>query len=492
MNSRAPPLAPPSPIPGRWTLWVPSKITGASHASRMRGIERRSTTRSPYPKNVPRSVTATSMLDAELAPRTLFTAPRMPSGCSHCPFFTFPGLPVAPAASRRSVCLHRKAGICRTSTTSAAAAHCSGRWTSVRTGSPVSRLTRASFSRPSSIPGPRAAPALDLFALSKLALNTIPPGTRSARRASASPTCRLSESSSRTHGPAMRKKRSRGRSAMSARSLDERILAGGSRSSRRCAIALRTAARAFTVRRCGVHEITEERMRTHGARLELRMKLAPHEPRMVIQLHYLNECPVRRQSAEYQTIVLERLPESVRHLVAVPMAFTHLGCTVGTCRTSSCREATDVGTQTHAAAHVLHLLLRLHERDNRVVALGRELAGVAVFNGAHVARKLYDGCLHSQADTEERQLCFAGNPNGFEHSIHPAHAEATWYQESVIVSKNLLSRLGRREAITGDPADVHAYVIADTAVDEGFLYALVAVYEIRVLAHDRNAHAAAG
>ena len=42
----------------------------------------------------------------------------MPSGCIHWPFFTFTGLPVAPAATSRSVCRQRNAGICSTSTTS--------------------------------------------------------------------------------------------------------------------------------------------------------------------------------------------------------------------------------------------------------------------------------------------------------------------------------------------------------------------------------------
>src|SRR5262249_34718743 len=47
MNSRAPPLAPPVPCPGRCTLCVASKITGASQAARRRANERISTTRSP-------------------------------------------------------------------------------------------------------------------------------------------------------------------------------------------------------------------------------------------------------------------------------------------------------------------------------------------------------------------------------------------------------------------------------------------------------------
>src|SRR5688572_9049709 len=46
-NSRAPPLEPSGPCPGRCTLCVASKITGAPQASRNRVNERMSTTRSP-------------------------------------------------------------------------------------------------------------------------------------------------------------------------------------------------------------------------------------------------------------------------------------------------------------------------------------------------------------------------------------------------------------------------------------------------------------
>ena len=62
------------------------------------------------------------------------------SACIHCPFFTFTGLPVRPAASSRSVCRQRKAGIWSASTTSGAGAACAGSWMSVSTGSPLARL----------------------------------------------------------------------------------------------------------------------------------------------------------------------------------------------------------------------------------------------------------------------------------------------------------------------------------------------------------------
>ena len=48
----SPPEACPKP-PGRCTLWVPSKTTGAY--CRRIGNERKSTTRLPYPNVVPRS-----------------------------------------------------------------------------------------------------------------------------------------------------------------------------------------------------------------------------------------------------------------------------------------------------------------------------------------------------------------------------------------------------------------------------------------------------
>ena len=51
----------------------------------------------------------------------------MSHGARNWPFFTLTARPVSPAATRRSVCRQRNAGICSTSTASAAGAHCSAR-----------------------------------------------------------------------------------------------------------------------------------------------------------------------------------------------------------------------------------------------------------------------------------------------------------------------------------------------------------------------------
>ncbi|MNN88629.1 hypothetical protein D3C81_2063360 [compost metagenome] len=94
----------------------------------------------------------------------------MSQGARNCPFLMLIALPVAAAASSRSVWRDRKAGICSTSTASATPSHWASEWTSVRVGRPVTSRISAKIGRASFRPMPRAAVALVRFALSKLVL----------------------------------------------------------------------------------------------------------------------------------------------------------------------------------------------------------------------------------------------------------------------------------------------------------------------------------
>ena len=76
------------------------------------------------------------------------------------------------ARTLKSVCRHRKAGICRMSQTLPAAIACSSVCTSVSTGTPTSVRMRRRMSKPSVIPGPRNDLPEERLALSKLALKT--------------------------------------------------------------------------------------------------------------------------------------------------------------------------------------------------------------------------------------------------------------------------------------------------------------------------------
>jgi hypothetical protein len=90
----------------------------------------------------------------------------MSQGARNWPFLTLIAFPVLAAATRRSVCRHKKAGICSTSTADATRAHCSASCTSVSTGIfSVSRIS-ANMGSAASSPRPRA-----LFTEVRLALS---------------------------------------------------------------------------------------------------------------------------------------------------------------------------------------------------------------------------------------------------------------------------------------------------------------------------------
>jgi hypothetical protein len=72
--------------------------------------ERKSTTRSPYPNVLPRSPRRMSRQPPARSFEVMCTV--LP-GSRNWPFFTNTDRPVAAAASRRSVCRHRNAGIWR-------------------------------------------------------------------------------------------------------------------------------------------------------------------------------------------------------------------------------------------------------------------------------------------------------------------------------------------------------------------------------------------
>ncbi len=90
----------------------------------------------------------------------------MSCGARNWPFLILTGLPLCAQARMKSVCRHRKAGVCSTSTTAATGAISSTSWMSVSTGTPISRLTVARISSPFSMPSPRKDLPDERFALS--------------------------------------------------------------------------------------------------------------------------------------------------------------------------------------------------------------------------------------------------------------------------------------------------------------------------------------
>ncbi len=96
----------------------------------------------------------------------------MSQGETNGPFLMFTTLPVRAAATRRSVCRQRKAGIWRMSRLSAASTAWAGSWMSDTTGTFSSSRSRARMRSPFSGPGPRKEDSEVRLALSNEALNT--------------------------------------------------------------------------------------------------------------------------------------------------------------------------------------------------------------------------------------------------------------------------------------------------------------------------------
>ena len=123
-------------------------------------------------------------------------------------------------------------------------------------------------------------------------------------------------------------------------------------------------------------------------------------------------------------------------------------------------------------------------------AVRRELRRVTLRQTGDMACELDDGDLHAEADSEVRNAQFACGADRLYHAFNSTHAEPTRHQQAVELAEQRACRLVIREAIAGHPRDVDARVMRDAAMDQRLLHTLVAVDEVRVLAHHGNAHAA--
>src|SRR6202165_5635485 len=230
-------------------------------------------------------------------------------------------------------------------------------------------------------------------------------------------------------------------------------------------------------------------MRTSGARLKFRMELASDEPWMGRKLDDLDERAIWRQTAEVQSVLDESVTVLVVDLVAVPMPLTHLRRSIDRRGLSSDSKPAGIGTESHRPTHVGDVLLAFHQRDDRVLAFGLELARMAVGNPHYVSRKLDDGGLHPETNAEERQSRLARVPNSPEPSLNAPNSEAAGAQHTVNPPEQLACLLPAGEQVAREPRDFHADIIGDSAVNQRFLHALVAVDQSSVLADNGDLHA---
>src|SRR5262245_20079406 len=400
----------------------------------------------------------------------------MSHGARNCPFLMFTVFPVRPAATSRSVCRQRKAGIWRMSRTFAAGSACAGSWMSESTGTPTARLTASRIRSPSARPGPRNDFADERFALSKEALKTY--GMPIVRHSDTSACAmRIACSSlSMTQGPARNASGAPAPIARSAVTATRRPAAGGS-------------AGGLTVPLAGIDERAEEGVRLHRLGLELRVELAGQEVRVIRNLDDLDEALVRRLPGHLEPAPLEIVHVLAVHLVAVAVALADLGAGVRLVGVRTRLDQARPLPEPHVPAHALHAFELAQLVDDRVRGLRGELGRVGVLEPQDVAGILDHRALHAEADAEERHAALAREADGLDHPVDATQAEAA-RDEDAVHGGHLLLHPAPHQPVRLDPVQAHARVVGDAAVGQRFVEALVGVLVRDVLADDADHHLA--
>src|SRR5688500_15392395 len=164
-------------------------------------------------------------------------------------------------------------------------------------------------------------------------------------------------------------------------------------------------------------------MRPGGARLELGMELAADVPGVVGQLDHLDESPVRGLARQAQPVLRQHVTEGIVDLPAVAVPLAALAARVGLRRARAGTQPRRVLATAHRAAEIREIALRLHEGDDRGLALGRELRAVALREPADVAGELDDRHLQAKTDAEERQIVLPRPAHRVDHALDAALPE---------------------------------------------------------------------
>src|ERR1039457_5262723 len=175
----------------------------------------------------------------------------------------------------------------------------------------------------------------------------------------------------------------------------------------------------------------EQRMRLHGLGFELGMELASQEPRMVRNFADLHVRAVRRLSRNPQPGSLQTLFIFPVELVAMPVALLDFARSIRPVSEARFGEAARPASQPHGAAEFVDAL-QLPQLENHPVRRARiELGGIRVLEATDVARIFDHQGLHAQAYPKVRHFPLAREPDGVQHSVNAALADAARPQSNL-------------------------------------------------------------
>ena len=172
------------------------------------------------------------------------------------------------------------------------------------------------------------------------------------------------------------------------------------------------------------HKAQEERVRFVGAAFEFGMELYADEMPVIRQFHRFYDAPVRRSATQHHAVLGDDFTVIVVKFIAVAMALVNERLAVAGLQQSAGHNLAGIAAQAHGAAEGNIAILIGHEVDDRVRAIGIELAGVGTGQAADVSGKFDDRNLHAQADAKIGNILLTGIAAGRDHAFDAAFAKA--------------------------------------------------------------------
>ena len=146
-----------------------------------------------------------------------------------------------------------------------------------------------------------------------------------------------------------------------------------------------------------------------------------------------------------------------------------------------------IGAQAHGAANGINAEQIAQLVNDGIRRVRIELRAVAIVQATYIPRVFDHSALHSQANSEIRDVLLASKLNCADHSGNAAFAESTGNKDAIELPERRRFVL-MLQALGFDPVDPGSKVVNQTAMNKRFTKALVRILQFHVLADDADGH----
>ena len=228
-------------------------------------------------------------------------------------------------------------------------------------------------------------------------------------------------------------------------------------------------------------------MRMVWTGLQLRMKLRSHEPRMVLYLYDFHQAIIRQSASNYHASLRNLLTEGIVELIAMTMALANHLLPIGSKGIGILLHLARICPQAHGAALVLHVYLRSHQIDDRILGLGVKLSAVGTIHAADMAGKLDNGTLHAKAQPQERQLVLTGILDCLDLALNTAVTKAARHQDALAACKLLIHiHIGILQLFGVHPVNFHSSIIINPCMMKCLCNGNIGIRQLHIFADYGN------